>query len=180
MKSTSSTAQPSPTKFVVARAADIREGTRLLIDVQGRSIGIFNIEGTFYALLNRCPHLGGELCKGDVLNLVHSERPGEMRLDTSRHLITCPLHGWEYDIATGQSWFDPRKLRARPYGVSVRRGGDLAGELASGDTASPAEPNARLVDAATHRVKGPYTAEVIPVSVEDEYVVISLRNPTAR
>jgi nitrite reductase/ring-hydroxylating ferredoxin subunit len=172
-----STEAVQPTKYVVARAADIPEGTRLLIDVQGRSVGVFNVEGSFYALLNRCPHLGGELCKGDVINLVQSDRPGDMRLDKSRHLITCPMHGWEYDIATGQSWFDPRKVRTRPFGVTVRRGDDLSADLAGGETATPVNSNARLVDAKTHRVKGPYTAEVIPVSVEDDYVVISLRPP---
>jgi hypothetical protein len=67
-------------KFVVARTRDIPEGARVLVTVQGREIGVFNVDGKFHAILNRCPHRGGELCKGDVLGFVHADRPGAVTL----------------------------------------------------------------------------------------------------
>ena len=43
-------------KHVVAKVSDVPQGGRLLLTLQGRSVGIFNVGGRFYALLNRCPH----------------------------------------------------------------------------------------------------------------------------
>lgn len=166
-------------KYVVGRVSDIPEGTRLLVNIRGRSIGVFNVDGQFYALLNRCPHGGGELCKGDVIGLVESDRPGDWRLDSSRHLIACPWHGWEYDLRTGQSWFNSGRTRARPFGVAVAAGKDVIRDMDRGEVRIPASPDARLIDAGAHRVKGPYTASVVPVEIEDEYIVVSLRKVIA-
>ena len=40
----------------------------------------------------------------------------------SNEIIRCPWHGWEFDLRTGQSWFDPRAVRVRRYDVSVEPG----------------------------------------------------------
>src|SRR5215213_8795800 len=103
---------PPPESYVVARAQDIPEGERIIIDIQGRSVGVFNVEGRFYAILNRCPHKGAQLCKGDIIDEVVSERPGDIRLNHGRKLIACPWHGWEYDLETGQSWYSAQRQRA--------------------------------------------------------------------
>jgi nitrite reductase/ring-hydroxylating ferredoxin subunit len=162
------------TRYVVARARDIPAGERLIVNVSGRSIGIFNVEGSYYALLNRCPHRGGQLCKGDVIGLVESDGPGDLRLDKDQLYIACPWHGWEYELGTGQSWWNPQRTRARPFPVSVDSGQAVASEIAAGATQAPSAPNAQFVDNVSHRIKGPYTAEVVPVAVEDDYIVISL------
>ena len=65
-------------KHVVALVAEIPAGTRKLVEIEDRSIGIFNIAGEFYALRNRCPHEGGSLCEGTVTGLRQSERPGRI------------------------------------------------------------------------------------------------------
>ena len=77
-------------RHVIARTADIPEGGRLIVDVKGHSIGIFHLHGKYYALLNRCPHLGAELCRGDVVPLLESERPGGDTHDPSRPFLACP------------------------------------------------------------------------------------------
>src|SRR5260370_20848795 len=84
-------------KHVVARVRDIPDGSRLIVEVEGRSVGIFNVDGRFYAILNRCPHNGGPLGKGEIVGVIESSRPGEWRLDASRKLVVCPWHAWEYD-----------------------------------------------------------------------------------
>jgi 3-phenylpropionate/trans-cinnamate dioxygenase ferredoxin subunit len=169
-------------KYVVARVEDIPEGSRLIVNVQGREIGIFNVDGTFHAILNRCPHRGGALCKGDVLNLVIADKPGEVRLDTTTTFIVCPWHGWEYDIETGQSWYDPddpskdqrRYPTARQFGVQIESGAAVAKNIDAG-TAAIENEDAAYVDPKTHRLKGPYTAEMFPVDIENNYIVITLR-----
>ncbi|HUA77707.1 MAG TPA: Rieske (2Fe-2S) protein, partial [Acetobacteraceae bacterium] len=105
------------TRHVVAAVAEIPPGGRKLVEVGGRSIGVFNVGGAFYALLNRCPHQGGSLCLGERVGLVLSEEPGIYRYTRPGEMLRCPWHGWEFDIRTGQSWCDPRRTRVRTYPV---------------------------------------------------------------
>ena len=136
-------------KHVVGLAADIPAGQHKVFDVQGRSVGVFNINGAFYALLNRCPHEGGPLCEGTITGLRQAKAPGEYVYSRPGEILRCPWHGWEFDIKTGQSWFDPQGTRVRPYPVSVEAG-------------------------ASGYQSGPYQAETFEVVVEDEYVVVDL------
>lgn len=150
------TAPPLVERHVVARVDEIPAGGRLIVEVGGREIGIFNVDGELHAFLHRCPHLGGPLCQGDVLGLVQSDGPGDVRVDAGRKFLVCPWHGWEFDIRTGQSYFDPVRTRARHYPLQVAKGADL-------------HPDA------DGRVPGPYVATRFPVSIEEDYVVIALR-----
>lgn len=147
-----STAKGRGQRHVVARADEIPEGERLIVEVGGRSIGIFRIGHRFYALLNRCPHAGAELCRGKLMGWMESDRPGEYRFDPERPLLVCPWHGWEFDVKTGQSYFDPKRTRARAFNVDVKDGADLPTEL----------------------TEGPYRAERIPIEVDGEYLVVNL------
>ena len=158
-------ARPKGQRYVVASASDILEGDRILVDVEGREIGIFRVDGDLYALRNKCPHLGGPLCKGKIVGLIESDGPGHLTLDSSQKMLTCPWHGWEFDIKTGQSYWNPQRTRARQIPVEVTTGVCVAREL---ETTS------------TERVPGPYMAEVIPVALEDDYVVVTMRTVPAR
>src|SRR5262249_48610906 len=113
-------------RYVVARAADIPPGTRKWVTVAGRPIGIFNLDGEFYGLLNRCPHQGGSLCDGLITGLAVGDRPGEFRMIRKGEMLRCPWHGWEFDIRTGQSWCEPAKVRARAYPTELPAGPHLA------------------------------------------------------
>ncbi|HEX4483133.1 MAG TPA: Rieske (2Fe-2S) protein [Solirubrobacteraceae bacterium] len=150
-------------RYVVGKVDDIADGDHIVVEINGKSVGIFHLEGEFYGLLNYCPHRGGPMCSGQVVSWLDSDRPGDLRLDSSRKLLECPWHGWEFDIKTGQSYFDPRRTRIRPFPVAVEAGEEVAEALAAGE------------DSDTHLVPGPYTAETIPVSVEDDYVVVMMR-----
>jgi len=92
------------------------------VDVNGLSIGVFNVGGTFYALHSRCPHQGGPLCEGHVLGGLEADEPGVYRHDPSAPVVECPWHGWEFDLATGQSYFDPSGTRVRSYPVTREKG----------------------------------------------------------
>lgn len=137
------------TKHIVATVDEIPAGGRKIVAINGRSIGIFNINGEFFALRNRCPHEGAELCTGTVTGLRRSDAPGDYQWDRAGEILRCPWHGWEFDIKTGQSWFDPNRVRVRPYPVSVES--DVSGY----------QP-------------GPFAAESYPVTVEAAYIVVDL------
>jgi 3-phenylpropionate/trans-cinnamate dioxygenase ferredoxin subunit len=135
-------------RYVVAKADEIAPGTGKLVTVANREIGVFNIGGSFYALLSKCPHEGASLCRGKIVHRVESEEPGQYRVIADSAMIRCPWHGWQYDIRTGQSWCDSDNISLRKFAVSVESGEGL--------------------------LKGPYIAESYPVSVEENYVVVDI------
>lgn len=135
-------------RHVVATVAEIPPGGRKIVTVRGREIGVFNIDGAFHALINRCPHQGAVLCTGAIVSRLEAPMPGEYRLSRHGTMIRCPWHCWEFDIATGQSWCEPDDVKARTYNVTVEPGETLA--------------------------RGPFTAETVPVSVEEDYVVVEI------
>lgn len=136
------------TRHVLAPTREIPPGSRKLFIVKGRPIAVFNLDGEFFGMLNRCPHQGGSLCEGVVTGLVLSSRPGEYTYARKGEIIRCPWHGWEFDIRTGQSYCEPERIRTRSYPV---------------DTAS----GAAVID-------GPYVAETVPVRVEENYIVVDV------
>jgi 3-phenylpropionate/trans-cinnamate dioxygenase ferredoxin subunit len=105
-------------KYAVAKVSEIPPGSRKLVEAGGRSIGVFNIDGQFYALRNVCPHQGAELCKGHVRPYVDSEGPGNLQYTREGEILRCPWHQWEFDIKTGCMVIDP-KMRTKSYEVTV-------------------------------------------------------------
>jgi 3-phenylpropionate/trans-cinnamate dioxygenase ferredoxin subunit len=135
-------------RHVVAEVGEIAPGTCKIVTVRGREIGVFFVNDEYFALINRCPHEGAPLCRGRLFGLMESDRPGTYRLVRNGEMLRCPWHGWEFDIRTGQSWCEPDNVRARTYNVTVEPGEALA--------------------------KGPFTAETVPVRVEQNYVVVEV------
>ncbi|MGE3910718.1 MAG: Rieske (2Fe-2S) protein, partial [Chloroflexota bacterium] len=124
-------------RFIVGTVEDIPPGSRKIVDVGGRAVGVFNVDGEYFAVLNRCPHQGGSLCSGRQTGLVTSSRPGQYEVTRTNEIIRCPWHGWEFDLRTGQSWFDPRAVRVRRYDVSVEPGSVVVSEM---EQTSPPPP----------------------------------------
>ena len=135
-------------RHVVATVDEIAAGRCKRVTVNNRDIGVFNVNGTFYALADRCPHAGGSLCEGMIVGLIQSDGPGQYNVSRPGEFVRCPWHGWEYEISTGQSYCDPKSTVARQFKIAVESGEEL--------------------------VKGPYVAESFPVSVERQYVVVEM------
>lgn len=105
---------------VVAQADEIPPGGRKIVEIGGRSIGVFNLDGEFYALRNSCPHQGAPLCAGYQITALSASEPGAYEQNPSRGIVRCPWHGWEFEIRTGRSWFDPEHQRVRSYPAALR------------------------------------------------------------
>lgn len=110
-----------PDRTYVAEAEALAPGDRVIVEVDGQEIAVFNVDGEFHALANYCVHQGGPVCEGllsgavgmgDDLDLVY-ERVGE--------IVACPWHGWEFEIATGKHLADPT-YRLPTYDVTVEEG----------------------------------------------------------
>jgi 3-phenylpropionate/trans-cinnamate dioxygenase ferredoxin subunit len=91
----------------------------MLVEVAGRSIGVFNVHGTFVAVLNVCPHELAPVCLGPVRGTTLASEPGEYRWGREGEILACPWHGWEFDLLTGKALVDKRRHLQR-YAVMVR------------------------------------------------------------
>lgn len=145
-------------RVVVAPMRSFPSGERRIVEVGGRSIGVFRVGESFYGIRNRCPHQGGPLCLGHLLGDAVADSPGSARLSADPLRIACPWHGWEYDLDSGQSFMGAVSPGVKSYGVELSPGGSLGDDVRA---VAPAK-----------RVPGPYVAETFEVNVEDEYVVL--------
>src|SRR4051794_24252435 len=117
-------------RHVICRVEELPPGERKLVTIAGRTVGIFNVSGSYHALLNRCPHMAAPLCKGVVTGLITSPEQYKAELSRDGEILRCPWHGWEFDILTGQSVFNPHRVRVRSYKVLVEsEGADPEGAL---------------------------------------------------
>ncbi|MCD6030142.1 MAG: 2Fe-2S ferredoxin [Thermomicrobiales bacterium] len=105
-------------RWPVARASEIAPGERRLVEVKRRSIGIFNVNGEYVAVLNVCPHELAPVCRGRLGGTTLPSAPGEYQWGRDGEILACPWHGWEFDLLTGELLADPR-IRLRRYPVDI-------------------------------------------------------------
>jgi len=86
----------------VAETSDIPVDEGRAIAAGGKTVAVFNCGGTFYAIDNTCVHRGGPLGEGELEGTI----------------VTCPWHGWRYDIATGATATNPA-IRVGCYPVRI-------------------------------------------------------------
>jgi nitrite reductase/ring-hydroxylating ferredoxin subunit len=105
-------------RVVVAAADEIPPSGRKIVDIDGRSVGVFNLGDCYVALRNTCPHEGAPLCEGVLSGALSSPTPGVYHYDRRGEILRCPWHQWEFDTRTGRSWVDPERLRVGSYRVT--------------------------------------------------------------
>ena len=106
-------------RHVVGKVSEVNPGERRIVEAEGRSIGVFNVDGAFFALRNSCPHQAAPLCLGAIKGMTMPSKPGEYIWARDGEILRCPWHGWEFDILTGRSIFNPHRVRVRTYEVTV-------------------------------------------------------------
>lgn len=118
MTETATRARKGPQRWPVAKASEIPPGERLLVEAKKHSIGVFNVNGTYIAALNMCPHELAPVCRGRVGGTTLPSPPGEYKWGREGEILACPWHGWEFDLTTGRMIADER-VRLRTYPVEV-------------------------------------------------------------
>ncbi len=86
----------------VATKSEIPAGTGKVVEAGGKTIAVFNCNGTFYAIDNTCKHRGGPLGEGSL----------------AATTVTCPWHGWEYDVTSGACTMDA-SIKVQTFNVKV-------------------------------------------------------------
>ena len=113
-----------PTEHVVAQAGEIAAGECRIVAIGKLEIGVFNVDGQYYALPNVCLHQYGPLCTGRISGTLAATAASDWKLEWVREgqIITCPWHRLEFDITNGQCLaFPKRKLRSYPVKVEDGR-----------------------------------------------------------
>ena len=110
----------------IGTVASFDDPGRRVIEIAGMQVGVFRLDGEFYAYENKCPHLGGPACQGKilprVLEDVRENKKSLGRVFARNQLnVICPWHGFEFDIRTGAHVAVP-KYRLRPVVVRTEGG----------------------------------------------------------
>ena len=103
----------------IGHADDVRrEGCRV-VEVEGRPVGVISVGEAFYAIHDRCPHMGASMCTGTLGGTFVAAGPHELVYGMDDRVIRCPWHGWEFDLETGRSLLEPDRVGLRTYQVTV-------------------------------------------------------------
>jgi nitrite reductase (NADH) small subunit len=86
----------------VCRVADLTEGEGKTVQVQGKLIAVFRVDGRFFAIDDTCPHMGASLSGGYV----------------EQNVVTCPWHAWRFRLSDG-AWADNPRLKIGCHAVRV-------------------------------------------------------------
>jgi nitrite reductase (NADH) small subunit len=107
-------------EYAIGTILDYPPGCKKIVEIDGKSIGVFNVNGELYALRNICPHQGAPLCEGSINPWITSPEPYQFAFEREGEIIRCPWHQWEFDIKSGCLVVDP-KLRTKTYDVTVEK-----------------------------------------------------------
>lgn len=91
---------------IVARLDEIKPGQMYYVEIDGLPIALANVDGVIYAFGDSCRHEGGPLSSGVLRD----------------EIVTCPWHGWAYNVRTGKALIPPVGLRIPTYPVVVEDG----------------------------------------------------------
>ena len=100
---------------------DVPEGGHAVVNIEGREIGIYRVNGEYHAILNYCPHQGAPICAGLVSGTTLPSEVYDYEYGRAGEIVRCPWHGWEFDLQTGKSLFSDR-IRVKKYKVEVQEG----------------------------------------------------------
>lgn len=105
-------------EYVVATVDQVPAGKHIIVHVRGREIGLFNIDGKYYALPNACFHQNGPLCRGAISGtvVVNAKTEWKRTWAMQGEVVVCPWHSLEFHVPTGQCLAYPK--RKRPLGPS--------------------------------------------------------------
>ncbi len=104
----------------VGDVSDFAVGAPARVTVSGRALVVVRTASGFLAARDVCPHQAARLSDGAVSGTTLRCKPGEdVVYGRDGEIITCPWHGWEYDLATGKALVDPERVRVATYPARV-------------------------------------------------------------
>ena len=110
----------------IGAASEFSDPGRKIVGFGNFEVGVFKLDGEFYAYLNLCPHMGGPVCQGKMIakveEIIAEDRTSKgMAFSKTKLHIVCPWHGYEYNIKTGCHQGNSR-IRLRKAEMTIRDG----------------------------------------------------------
>ena len=159
-------------RFEICPTHELAPSERRIETLDGFSIGIFNVDGEYYAMKNDCPHQRAPLCEGKLTGTNTSDTPGEYNWERDGQIVTCPWHGWEFDVTSGESVFNPHRVKAKTFEATVESPATSDGGDASNNDVDIA-PDGGSCGGCSHQMEGDEPpVETYDVEVEDGVVVV--------
>ena len=114
------------TDLYVGKENEFADRERRVVVQGDTEVGVFRVDGAFYAWENNCPHQGGPVCQGKILakveEMIAADRTSQgLTFSKDKLHIICPWHGYEYNVKTGRHPGD-NNVRLRSYPVKVTDG----------------------------------------------------------
>jgi nitrite reductase/ring-hydroxylating ferredoxin subunit len=111
---------------IVADADEIVDGERIVTQVEGREIVVFQHDSEYFAYLNWCIHQGGPCGEGSLSGTrvaSYDQEEGEFESSWEREgeILNCPWHGWEYDLTNG-ACLSRKDTQLPSYPVKIENG----------------------------------------------------------
>jgi nitrite reductase (NADH) small subunit len=113
-------------EYSAGKVTAYADGDRKVVDCGESEVGIFKIDGEFFAWHNRCAHRAGPVCQGRIMKRViepvaEDKTTRSQAYDPAETNIVCPWHGYEYSIKTGCHQGNSR-IRLRKAQMTIRDG----------------------------------------------------------
>ena len=90
------------TLVTAAKVSELSASAGKIVEINGKILGLFKVGDQVYAMDGVCLHRGGPVGEGEL----------------SGTTVTCPLHGWQYDVTNGQFKFNP-SVKLNTYKVEI-------------------------------------------------------------
>jgi nitrite reductase (NADH) small subunit len=106
----------------VTTLAELRADGCRVVDVDGRPVAVLSVGDDLFAVSDRCPHMGAPLSAGTVGGTLVASAPHTFRYGRDQRVLRCPWHGWEFDLESGRSLLEPRRVGLRTFRVTCEDG----------------------------------------------------------
>ena len=107
------------TRHHVGPVDEFELGRFSVFELAGRPVGVVRTPTGFYAVRNRCPHQGAEICAGRVSGTMIAAGPYEYVYSEETVVVCCPWHRWEFELATGRAYGRVTGKRLTTYPVEL-------------------------------------------------------------
>jgi nitrite reductase/ring-hydroxylating ferredoxin subunit len=102
-------------KYLVCTIDQLQSGKAFIAEVNGIEIGIFLENEKVFAVRNMCPHKLAPVCEGTVSGTMLPSEPCDFQYGLEGQVLKCPWHGWEFDLASGESLFGISNRKVKTY-----------------------------------------------------------------
>lgn len=92
------------TRYAFCSTDELDDGERILKTIANREIAVFQVGDEYFSVANYCVHAGGPVCEGALggTTTADPDDPWTLGWDRENEILSCPWHGWEFDIASGR------------------------------------------------------------------------------